>query len=121
MKGVEKKDLELKISASGSKLRCASFLFFDFPGISRNSWFGSVTSSFSSFKKSFSRNWPQIQDFEPKIGPSDTESRDLAIPKIGFSKKPNIQPKTHQKNPKTQNRKNAKKNLIICPGFGHLS
>ena len=28
MKGVEKKDLELKISASGSKLRCASFLFF---------------------------------------------------------------------------------------------
>jgi len=29
----------------------------------------------------------QIQDFDLKISPSDTESRDLAIPKIGFKKK----------------------------------
>ena len=82
--------LELKISASGSKLRCASFLFFPSARKFPEKRDLGNHSCFFDKKKVFASKLVHIQVLELKIGPSDTESQDLPNGTLGFPKKNNI-------------------------------
>ena len=90
--------LELKISASGSKLRCASFLFFPSARKFPEMFDLANHSCFFGQKMVLASKLVHIQVPELKIGPSDTESQNLPNGLVGFPKKQYFRPKTGPKN-----------------------